>query len=116
MKGVNKFRDIAVYTSPSMSVRQIPENQESAVTHIALSGSQQHEYTSSDMVSQAQQLWDENLSQTLDGSHALQSVFMPCDLETPFGFACFLSLSSNAKKMFIPCSYNVSKMLKSIPR
>lgn len=47
MKGVNKFRDIAVYTSPSMSVRQIPENQESAITHIALSGSQQHEYTSS---------------------------------------------------------------------
>ena len=71
MPGVNKFRDIGVYTSPAMSVRQIPENQEGAVTHLALSGSQQHEYTSSDMVNQAQRLWDENLSQTLEDGHAL---------------------------------------------
>ena len=41
---------------------------------------------------------------------------MPCDLETPFGFASFLSLSSNLKKMFIPGTFNVSQMLKSVPR
>ena len=68
------------------------------------------------MVDKAQQLWDSHLSQTKQGDHANQPVFMPCDLETPFGFASFLSLSSNLKKMFIPCTFNVSKMLKSVPR
>ena len=51
--GVNKFRDIGVYTSPSMSVRQIPENQSDAVTHIAFNGSRENEYTSSEMVDKA---------------------------------------------------------------
>ena len=99
-----------------MSVRQIPENQSSAITHIAISGSSETEYTSSMMVDKAQQLWESHLSQTKQGEHLNHPVFMPCDLETPFGFATFLSLSSNLKKMFIPGTFNVSKMLKSVPR
>ena len=114
--GVNKFRDVGVYTPPSMSVRQIPENQSDAVTHIAFQGSNQREYTSSDMVDNAKSLWDNHLSQTKEGEHANTPVFMPCDLETPFGFAAFLSLSSNLKKVFIPGTFNVSQMLKSVPR
>lgn len=116
MRGVNKFRDIAVYTPPSMSSRQIPENHGDSVTHIAFNGSRQSEFTSQQMVNQAQSLWDDHLWQTKQGDHANQPVFMPCDLETPFGFAAFLSLSSNAKKMFIPGTFNVSTMLKSVPR
>ena len=114
--GVNKFRDIGVYTTPSMSSRQIPENQSDAVTHIAFEGSRQHEYTSSDMVDNAQRLWDSHLSQTKQAEHTESPVFMPCDLETPFGFAAFLALSSNLKKVFIPGTFNVSQMLKSVPR
>ena len=34
-KGVNKYRDISVYTSPSMTSIQIPENQSDSVTHIS---------------------------------------------------------------------------------
>ena len=41
---------------------------------------------------------------------------MSADLETPFGFASFLACSSNFKKVFIPCTFNMSKVLKSVPR
>ena len=68
------------------------------------------------MVDNAKSLWDNHLSVTKEGEHANTPVFMPCDLETPFGFAAFLSLSSNLKKVFIPGTFNVSQMLKSVPR
>jgi len=41
---------------------------------------------------------------------------MSCDLETPLGFASFLACSSNFKKVFIPGTFNMSKMLHSVPR
>jgi len=62
LRGVNKYKDIAVYTSPSMSSRQIPENRSDVVTHIALKDSHQSAFSSSDMVNQANQLWDSHLS------------------------------------------------------
>ena len=41
---------------------------------------------------------------------------MSADLETPFGFAAFLGASTNFKKLFIPATFNMSRMLKSVPR
>ena len=35
IRGVNKYRDIAVYANPALSTRQIPENQGNWVTHVA---------------------------------------------------------------------------------
>jgi len=35
IRGVNKFRDVAVYANPAMSTRQIPNNQGDWLTHIA---------------------------------------------------------------------------------
>ena len=43
-------------------------------------------------------------------------VFMSLDLETPLGFASFLSNSSNHRKVFIPSSFNMSAILKSVHR
>lgn len=41
---------------------------------------------------------------------------MSADLETPFGLAAFLACTSNFKKVFIPGSFQMSAMLKSVPR
>lgn len=41
---------------------------------------------------------------------------MSADLETPAGFAAFLGASSNFKKLFIPATFNMSRMLKSVAR
>jgi len=41
-------------------------------------------------------------------------VFMSVDLETPLGFCSFLANSSNHRKVFIPATFNMSKILKSI--
>jgi len=39
---------------------------------------------------------------------------MSIDLETPLGFASFISNASNQRKVFVPCSFNMSKILKSV--
>jgi hypothetical protein len=43
-------------------------------------------------------------------------VFMSLDLETPLGFASFLSNAANHRKVFIPSSFNMSSILKSVSR
>jgi hypothetical protein len=39
---------------------------------------------------------------------------MSVDLETPLGFASFLANSSNHRKVFVPSTYNMSIILKSV--
>jgi len=39
---------------------------------------------------------------------------MSMDMETPLGFSSFLANSSNHRKVFLPSSFNMSKILKSI--
>ena len=39
---------------------------------------------------------------------------MSLDVETPLGFATFLANSSNHRKVFVPSTFNMSKILKSI--
>ncbi len=54
IRGVNKFRDLAVYANPAISSRQIPENQGDWVTHIAYKdGREAANITSSTLVSKA---------------------------------------------------------------
>jgi hypothetical protein len=50
-----------------------------------------------------------------DGQTA-KPVFMSVDLETPLGFTSFLSNASNHRKVFIPSTFNMSKIIKSIGR
>lgn len=39
---------------------------------------------------------------------------MSVDLETPLGFASFIANASNHRKVFIPSTFNMSKILKSV--
>ena len=117
MRGVNKFRDLPVYARPTISSRQIPTNEPMFTSHVALQGGQKvASFTSGEMVDYATELWDSYLNMTKTNEHAIQPVFMSADLETPFGFASLLACTSNLKKLFIPASFNMSKMLKSVPR
>lgn len=106
-----------MYARPTISSRQIPTNEPMFLSHVALQGGQKAaEFSSGEMVDYATELWDEQLAVTKTGEHASQPVFMSSDLETPFGFASLLACTNNLKKVFIPASFNMSKMLKSVPR
>ena len=39
---------------------------------------------------------------------------MSLDLESPLGFSSFLANTSNQRKVFIPSSFNMSRILKSV--
>lgn len=41
-------------------------------------------------------------------------IFMSLDLESPLGFASFLANASNHRKVFIPSTFNMSKIVKSV--
>ena len=43
-------------------------------------------------------------------------VFMSMNLETPLGFASFLANASNQRKVFVPATFNMSHILKSLGR
>ena len=63
VRGVNKFKDVAVYANPSMSSRQIQPNESDVLTHIALKGGREAgSFTSGEMVTKSQELWDQYLS------------------------------------------------------
>lgn len=114
MRGVNKFRDLPVYANPAMSTRQIPDNQGDWVTHVVYKdGREAMSLTSSELVEKSSDLWSSVLSQS---ENAKGPVFMSCDLESPLGFASFLACSTHFKKVFIPGTFNMSQMLKSVPR
>lgn len=114
IRGVNKFKDVAVYANPAMSVRQIAPNDSDAVTHSVLkNGREVTSMTSGELVEKSEQLWSTHLSQTASDT---KPVFMTADLETPFGFASFLACTSNFKKLFIPGSFKMSQIVQSFPK
>lgn len=41
---------------------------------------------------------------------------MSVDLESPLGFATFMANSSNHRKVFVPSTFNMSNILKSVAR
>lgn len=97
-----------------MSIRQIPENQGDWVTHVVYKeGREAASITSSELVQKSTDLWDSFLSES---SSTKGPVFMSCDLENPLGFASFLACSAHFKKVFIPGTFNMTQMLKSVPR
>lgn len=107
------FKDLAVYTNPSMTNHSIPVNRDDDVCVIAFKNGNETQYSSSDLVRNAMALWNSHLSSSAKN---LQPVFMACDLESPLGFTAFLACTSNFKKVFIPGTYNMSQLLKSLPK
>jgi len=112
MRGVNMFKDVAVYANPSLSNYSIPVNSSDALSHTYLKdGREVRTLTSGEFVNASEDLWNRHLSHVDD--HPL---FFSSDLEKPLGLASFLACSSHLKKLFLPGTFNASKMIKSIPR
>lgn len=113
IRGVNMFKDVAVYANPAMSPHSIPINRADDVCLVAYNDGKATEYTSSDLVRESELLWKDHLSVS---ENNLNPVFLACDLETPLGFSAFLACTSNFKKVFIPGTYNMSHLLKALPK
>jgi len=110
IRGVMKFKDSMVYATPSLSNFEIPENQSSDVAFESYKGGKQvSSLTSGDLVSQANSLWQNHFSKAGENP-----VFVSLNLETPLGLASFLSNNAHKQKVYIPSSFNMSKILTSL--
>jgi hypothetical protein len=99
-----------VYANPSLSNFEIPENKASDVAFSSyLNGKEIASFTSGDLVSQSQNLWSNHFCK---GSE--QPVFISLNLETPLGLTSFLANNANFRKVYIPSSFNMNKVLTSI--
>ena len=111
-----------------MSSFSLPQNESSDVLFECYhNGKQAASHTSGEIVAKSSELWSNQFSQTSgdipDGSlfnvevssgQTCKPVFMSLDLETPLGFSSFLANTSNHRKVFIPSTFNMSKIIKSI--
>ena len=86
-------------------------------------------FTSGEIAEKSSDLWNNYFSKSagdstdntlfnveVTGGQAARPVFMSLDLETPLGFSKFLANAANHRKVFIPSSYNMSQILKSVDR
>ena len=89
---------------------KIPESSTSDVAFESYKGGKNiASYTNGDLVQHAGNLWDNHFKNA--GEHP---IFMSLNLETPLAFATFLANNANLKKVFIPSTFNMSKLLKSL--
>lgn len=111
IRGVIKFKDSMVYANPAVSNFEIPENQSSDVAMSSYqNGKEVASLTSGDLVQHANSLWNSHFSKAAGE----QPVFISVNLETPLGLAAFLANNANQKKVYIPSTFNMSKILTSL--
>ena len=128
MRGIIKYKDSVVYAAASLNSNSLPKNDASDVLFESYkNGSRAASMTNGEIASKSTELWQNHFSQTAgdipDGSlfnvevssgQTCKPVFMSVNLETPLGFASFLANTSNHRKVFIPSTFNMSKIIKSI--
>ena len=110
IRGVIKFKDSMVYATPSQSSYEIPENSPSDLAFQTYqNGREVAGYTNGDFVVKANDLWDTYFNKS--GDHP---VFISLNLETPLGLASFLANNANQQKVYIPSTFNMTKILTSL--
>ena len=128
MGGVIKFRDSLVYANPSLSTVSLPQNDSNhGLFECYRGGRNVSSLTNGQVAEHSNDLWRSHFQQSAgdidDGElfnyevrsgQTAKPVFMSMDLETPLGFACFLANSANHRKVFVPSSFNMSKILTSV--
>ena len=130
IRGTIKFKDCMVYANPKFSSFSLPQNDAShTLFECYREGKRVCSLSSGEMAEKSSELWQSHFSKSsgdttdsslfnveVTGGQTAKPVFMSVDLETPLGFASFLANSSNHRKVFIPSSYNMSAILKSVAR
>lgn len=110
IRGVIKFKDSMVYANPNISTFEIPENSPSDLAFSAYkNGKEVSSFTSGELASHANSLWSNHFSKFGD-----TPVFISLNLETPLGLASFLANNANFQKVYIPSSFNMTKILTSL--
>jgi hypothetical protein len=110
IRGVIKFKDAMVYANPSLSNFEIPENQANDGAFSSYqNGKEVASFTSGDLVQQSRNLWNGHFSSNVD-----TPVFISVNLETPLGLTSFLANNANGRKVYIPSSFNMNKILTSL--
>ena len=123
-----KFKDALVYANSSISAYSLPQNSTNdQLFECYRNGRMVSQFTNGEIADKSSQLWSTHFQQSYgdidDGelfNYEVRSgttakpVFMSVDLESPLGFSSFLANSANHRKVFIPATFNMSKILKSI--
>jgi hypothetical protein len=119
-----------VYANPKLSSFELPQNEAGNTLFECYRGGRRvAEHNSGDIVTKSNEMWQNHFSRSANditdakmfnvevrSGQAARPVFMAVDLETPLGFTSFLSNASNHRKVFIPSTFNMSKILKSVSR
>ena len=117
-----------MYANAALSGFTLPQNDAShTIFECYRNGSRVSSITSGELAEYSSELWSKHFSATsgdttdphlfnveVTGGQTAKPVFVSLDLESPLGFATFLANASNQRKVFIPSTFNLSKVLKSI--
>jgi len=128
IRGVLKFKDSLVYANTQYNSNQLPTNSgDAAFFECYRGGSRVSEFSNGEIAAHSTAMWQNHFSTSSgdvdDGKmfnyevrsgQTAKPVFMSVDLETPLGFSSFLANSANHRKVFIPSTFNMSKILKSV--
>lgn len=110
IRGTLKFRDSMVYVNPKQAVLEIPENRSNdTVFECYKDGKKVSDISSEDLTRKADQLYSQHLD-TKDKT----PLFMSLNLETPLALSLFLGCNTNKRKVFIPSTFNMSKIMNDI--
>ena len=110
IRGVIKFKDAMVYANPKISTYEIPENSASDVAFQSYqNGKEVASFTSGELAQHAQDLWQNYFSKAED-----KPVFISLNLETPLGLTSFIANNANLQKVYIPSTFNMTKILTSL--
>jgi hypothetical protein len=92
IRGAIKFKDAMVYANPKLSTKELPTNTASDLAFEAYkNGKKVASYSSGDLASHANNLWNSQLSKYA----GIKPVYMSLNLETPLGLATFLGSNFN---------------------
>ena len=128
IRGVIKYKDSLVYANAALSGFSLPQNDQSNTLFTSYrNGKQVSSFTNGDIAEKSLQLWKNHFSLTsgdipdgklfnveVSSGQTEKPVFLSVDLETPLGFSSFLANSSNHRKVFVPSTFNMSTILKSV--
>jgi len=130
LRGVIKFKDSLVYANPKLSLFQLPANEPTTPLFECYRGGKRvAEHSNGAINEKSQELWQNHFTQTagdvpdgklfnveVSSGQTAKPIFVSMDLETPLGFSAFLANASNHRKVFIPSTFKMSKIIKSISR
>ena len=128
IRGVAKFKDALVYAQPKFSCFSLPLNEASFDLFESYRGGRRvSSFSSGEIASKSMDLWSNHFSKSsgdvpdgklfnveVSSGETCKPVFISLDLETPLGFSTFLANAANHRKVFIPSTFNMSKILKSV--